>query len=42
MWGKRHHRTHDRTFKHEAIRLAIEAGRSAAEVERTPGTRARA
>ena len=40
MSGKRHRRTYDRTFKQEAVRLGIEAGRSAAEVERNLGTRA--
>ena len=42
MSGKRHRRTYDRTFKHKAVRLVIETGRSAAEVERNLGTRDRA
>lgn len=38
MSGKRRRRTYDKAFKHEAVRLVLEEGRSAAEVERNLGT----
>jgi transposase-like protein len=33
MSGKRRRRTYDKAFKYEAVRLVLEEGRSAAEVE---------
>lgn len=38
MSGRRHRRTYDKAFKCEAVRLVLEEGRSAAEVERNLGT----
>ena len=38
MSGKRRRRTYDKAFKYEAVRLVLEEGRSAAEVERNLGT----
>jgi len=38
MSGKRRRRTYDKTFKYEAVRLVLEEGLSAAEVERNLGT----
>lgn len=38
MSGKRRRRTYDKAFKYEAVRLVLEEGLSAAEVERNLGT----
>ena len=38
MSGRRRRRTYDKAFKYEAVRLVLEEGRSAAEVERNLGT----
>ena len=38
MSGRRHRRTYDKAFKCEAVRLVLEEGHSAAEVERNLGT----